>query len=89
MTNFTLRLIQFTAVIAIAINSTTTLALDLANRTKSDIQLDSSRKPTEIMNFVGVKHGDKVLDLLAGGGYYSELLSRVVGNLFCKYLKRI
>lgn len=82
MTNFTLRLIQFTAVIAITINSTTALALDLdlANRTKSDIQLDSSRKPAEIMNFVGVKHGDKVLDLLAGGGYYSELLSRVVGN---------
>jgi predicted methyltransferase len=34
----------------------------------------------QVIDFVGVKKGDKVLDLLAGGGYYSELLSRVVGK---------
>jgi predicted methyltransferase len=33
-----------------------------------------------VIDFVGVKKGDKVLGLLAGDGYYSELLSRVVGD---------
>ena len=53
--------------------------LDLSNRTDNDMQQDATRKPAEIINFVGVKNGDKVLDLLAGGGYYTELLSRAVG----------
>ncbi len=55
-------------------------SLDLSGRSDDDIQQDSGRKPAQVIDFVGVKKGDKVLDLLAGGGYYSELLSRVVGN---------
>ena len=55
-------------------------SLDLAGRSKADMQQDSARKPVEVINFAQVKKGDKVLDLLAGGGYYSELLSRAVGD---------
>lgn len=55
-------------------------SLDLSGRSDDDTQQDSGRKPAQIIEFVGVKKGDKVLDLLAGGGYYSELLSRVVGE---------
>jgi predicted methyltransferase len=54
--------------------------LDLSERSKGDMQQDEGRKPAQIIAFSGVKKGDKVLDLLAGGGYYSELLSRVVGD---------
>lgn len=54
--------------------------IDLSARTKADMQQDEGRKPVEIIKFSGVKQGDKVLDLLAGGGYYSELLSRAVGE---------
>ncbi|KGJ94962.1 class I SAM-dependent methyltransferase [Colwellia psychrerythraea] len=54
--------------------------LDLSGRSDKDIEQDLTRKPVQIIDFVGVKKGDKVLDLLAGGGYYSELLSRVVGD---------
>ena len=54
--------------------------VDLAGRNESDMQQDAGRKPAEIINFSGVKAGDKVLDLLAGGGYYTEILSRVVGD---------
>lgn len=54
--------------------------LKLTDRTAADIELDEYRKPTEIINFTGVEKGDKVLDLLAGGGYYSELLAHVVGK---------
>jgi predicted methyltransferase len=52
----------------------------LSDRPKEDMQQDSGRKPVQIIEFSGVKQGDKVLDLLAGGGYYSELLSRAVGD---------
>ena len=53
--------------------------LDLSERSDKYTQQDANRKPVQIIDFVGVKKGDKVLDLLADGGYYSELLSRVVG----------
>lgn len=55
-------------------------SLDLSPRSDKDIQQDTNRKPAQVIDFVGVKSGDNVLDLLAGGGYYSELLSRVVGD---------
>jgi len=55
-------------------------SVDLSNRSEADMKQDEGRKPAEIINFAGIKAGDKVLDLLAGGGYYSELLSRVVGE---------
>jgi predicted methyltransferase len=54
--------------------------VDLAGRSDKDMQQDAARKPAEMINFAGVKAGDHVLDLLAGGGYYTELLSRVVGE---------
>lgn len=54
--------------------------VDLSARTDADTQQDLGRKPAQVIDFAGVKKGDKVLDLLAGGGYYSELLSRVVGE---------
>jgi predicted methyltransferase len=41
--------------------------------------LDPARKPGEVITFYGVKKGDKVVDLLAGRGYYTVILSQVVG----------
>jgi len=54
--------------------------IDLSGRSDRDTKRDITRKPAEIINFAGVKSGDTVLDLLAGGGYYSEILSSVVGE---------
>ena len=54
--------------------------VDLSGRSEADTKRDATSKPAEILEFYGVKSGDKVLDLLGGGGYYSELLSRLVGN---------
>jgi|RhiMethySRZTD1v2_1073278.scaffolds.fasta_scaffold765667_1 predicted methyltransferase len=42
--------------------------------------LDAGRKPAEVLKFFGVKPGDKVADILAGGGYYTVLLSQLVGE---------
>jgi predicted methyltransferase len=41
--------------------------------------LDGARKPAEVLAFYGVKKGDKVADLLAGRGYYTIILSQIVG----------
>ncbi len=49
------------------------------NRRSADHDRDASRKPAEVLAFFGIEPGMTVLDLFSGGGYYSELISIVVG----------
>jgi len=48
-------------------------------RPAADTERDASRKPAETLAFAGVKPGDWVLELAPGRGYYTRLLSAVVG----------
>jgi predicted methyltransferase len=48
-------------------------------RPESDKALDAVRKPHEVMAFYGVKKGDKVADIYASRGYYTAVLSLLVG----------
>ena len=50
------------------------------DRTEKDRERDATSKPAEVLKFLGVKPGQNIADLFAGGGYYSELLSHVVGK---------
>ncbi len=50
------------------------------DRSRSDRNRDASRKPAEIFRFIGLAPGMTVLELGAGGGYTTELVSRVVGE---------
>jgi predicted methyltransferase len=50
-----------------------------ADRIAGELELDQARKPHEVLAFYGVKSGDKVADLWAGRGYYTSILSEVVG----------
>ncbi len=50
-----------------------------AERMRSDREQDSWRKPAEILRFLELAPGQHVLDFYSGPGYYSELMSRVVG----------
>jgi len=54
----------------------------LANpeRPANERALDAARKPEEVLRFYGVRAGDKVADLMASRGYYTALLSQVVGE---------
>lgn len=54
----------------------------LANRDRPQNErgLDASRKPEEVLEFFGVKPGDRVADIMAGRGYYTVILSQVVGE---------
>ena len=56
-----------------------TFALGNPERPQNEKDLDSSRKPAEVLAFYGVKRGDKVADIWAARGYYTAILSQVVG----------
>jgi len=51
---------------------------DAPDRTEADRQLDPGRHPAEMLEFLALKPGMKVLDLGAGGGYTTELIARAV-----------
>jgi len=55
------------------------LLLD-ASRNKTDAARDEARKPADVMYFSEIAVGDNVLDLFAGGGWYTELFSLAVGK---------
>ena len=48
-------------------------------RPDADTKRDADRKPAEIVAFAGVKPGMAVEELFPGGGYYTRILSKVVG----------
>ena len=50
------------------------------DRPDEDTARDVNRKPGEVLLFAGVRPGMTVLDLNSGGGYYSEILSHLVGG---------
>ena len=49
-------------------------------RSERDTIRDARRKPAEVLSILGVSPGMKILDLTSGGGYYTDILSRVVGE---------
>ena len=49
------------------------------DRSATDRANDAQRKPDQMLTFIGVRAGMVALDLSAGGGYTTELLSRAVG----------
>jgi len=56
-----------------------TSILTNTERPQNERALDAVRKPHEVMAFYGVKRGDKVADIFAARGYYTAILSQLVG----------
>ncbi|WDE09959.1 class I SAM-dependent methyltransferase [Thalassomonas haliotis] len=54
-------------------------AIKHSERPAKDKLRDERRKPADILPLFELQPGMKVLEVLAGGGYYTELLSRIVG----------
>jgi predicted methyltransferase len=52
--------------------------VDAPDRSPEDRQLDTSRRPAELLTFLGVAPGMRVGELVAGAGYTAELLARAV-----------
>lgn len=54
-------------------------ALAHSDRFETDVALDEMRHPDAVLEFFGITPGMAVFDIFAGGGYYTEILHRVVG----------
>ena len=57
-----------------------TKLLSASSRPSADAARDAARQPEKIMAFTGISEGDNVLDIFAGGGWYTELFSMAVGS---------
>jgi predicted methyltransferase len=63
----------------IAIPDTVAAAVSNPARPAKDKDVDPERKPAELIAFSGMKPGDKVVELVAGGGYFTRIFSKLVG----------
>jgi len=50
------------------------------NRSESDRKRDERDQPAVILGLLDLHEGQAVIDVFAGGGYYSELIAGVVGD---------
>ncbi len=54
-------------------------AIASEHRDEGERGLDAKRKPDQVLRFFGIEPGMRVFDIFAGGGYYTELMSYIVG----------
>jgi predicted methyltransferase len=50
------------------------------NRPDADRQRDANRKPAETLVFAGLRPGEQIAELMPGGGYFSRIFSKAVGD---------
>ena len=50
-----------------------------SGRPDADKLRDANRKPAQTLEFLGVKPGQQVAELLPGGGYFTRIFSKAVG----------
>lgn len=54
-------------------------AVSSPDRNADNVKLDEGRKPTKVLQFLGLKPGMHVLDLFGGNAYWAEIMAPVVG----------
>jgi predicted methyltransferase len=59
--------------------STISAAVAASDRNPDNVKLDEGRKPTQVLQFLGLKAGMHVLDLFGGNAYWAEIMAPVVG----------
>jgi len=50
------------------------------SRLAEDRARDADRKPAAVLEFIGIEPDMTVLDMFAGGGYYTEIIAHIVGE---------
>jgi predicted methyltransferase len=53
--------------------------LEASGRSEADRARDAGRKPAQVVAFLGIEPGMKVMDVIAASGWYTEVLSLAVG----------
>lgn len=51
-----------------------------ASRPEADRARDAARKPAQMLEFFGIEPGMNVIDMFAGGGWYTEIVAHLVGE---------
>jgi predicted methyltransferase len=51
-----------------------------ATRTEANVKLDESRKPSEVLSFLGLEKGMQVLDMFGANQYWAEITAPAVGG---------
>ncbi|MDA0790617.1 MAG: hypothetical protein O2780_14305 [Proteobacteria bacterium] len=51
-----------------------------SDRSAADVERDVRSRPDVVLRLLRLEAGDRVADIFAGGGYYSDILSGVVGS---------
>ena len=72
--------LPFTTIQADQYDDLIAAAINEPGRLERNSSRDDARKPAEVIRFMGVQPGMTVLDVLATGGYYTEILAGVVGD---------
>jgi predicted methyltransferase len=62
-----------------AITANVALAVADEGRPKAARDLDAVRKPVQVLGFMGLRRGDRVLDYFTGTGYYADIMAGAVG----------
>jgi predicted methyltransferase len=68
-----------TAAVAADVPAYVAQAVADPTRPKEDVATDAARAPAATLTFAGVKPGMTVVELFPGGGYFTRMLSDVVG----------
>jgi len=50
-----------------------------ASRTEANVKLDEGRKPAELLSFLGLEKGMRVLDMFGANQYWAEIMAPAVG----------
>jgi predicted methyltransferase len=66
--------------VEITANQAIIKAISTDERSDADHKRDTTSKPAQVLEFFGLESGMVVIDLFGGGGYYTELAARVVGD---------
>jgi predicted methyltransferase len=77
-----LALVLAAAPVSAAVDPPKTVAAavaDTAHRSADNVKLDEGRKPAQVLQFLGLKRGMKVLDLFGANAYWAEITAPVVG----------
>jgi len=84
---YTLKLLAIAALLTLTANNATAElaegfdeALTSEERAEENRSRDVARKPREVLEFIGIEKGMTVLDVAAGAGWFTEVLSAAVGS---------
>lgn len=63
-----------------SIDESAVLRAMASDRLEADLQRDLRSKPQAVIPLLNIELGDRVIDIFGSGGYYSDLLARVLGE---------